>query len=234
MIVTLRSGLVGGALLALAACSPTDVRPDANSLAAAIPAAVGVYADGCSPSADFGSGSMIDDDLAITAAHVVAGASDVDLVGPDGERVRAEVVMFDPALDLAVLRAAQPMGRPLTVGRGPEDDDRGAIATFRGTGDQRTLVVSQVSVVRSVNIDTTDIYLDRDVTRTGFEVTAEIEPGDSGAVVVLPGGIASGMIWARSTPSRDRAWAIDLPTELGDADHRASLVEPVAVGGCAG
>ena len=38
--------------------------------------------------------------------------------------------------------------------------------------------------MRTVNIDTTDIYLDADVTRPGFEVAADVEPGDSGAVVV--------------------------------------------------
>ena len=62
-------------------------------------------------------------------------------------------------------------------------------------------------MIRTVDIDTTDIYLDRNVRRAGFEVAAEIEAGDSGAVVVLPGGIAAGMIWAKSTQRNGRAWA---------------------------
>jgi S1-C subfamily serine protease len=237
VIATLRWALVAGTLVAVTACSEPNPTSDTDALDAvdaAIPAAIRILAAGCSPSPDLGSGSMIDTDLAITAAHVVAGATDVRVAGADGEPVAAEVVMFDPALDLAALRTAQPIGTALTVGERPDADDRGAIVTYRDRGERSTAVISQVGVVRTVNIDTTDIYLERDVTRPGFEVTAEIESGDSGAIVVLPGGIATGMIWARSTARNDRAWAIDLPDELADTDYRASLTDSVAVGECVG
>ncbi len=234
MIAALRWAVVASTLVAIAACAEPNPASDTDVFDEAIPAAIRVLATGCSPSPDLGSGSMIDTDLAITAAHVVAGATDVRVVGADGEPFSAEVVRFDPALDLAVLRTAQPIGAALTVGDRPEADDRGAIVTYRGSGEQPTAVISQVSVVRTVNIDTTDIYLEREVTRRGFEVSAEIESGDSGAVVVLPGGIATGMIWARSTAGDNRAWAIDLPSELTDAEYRASLTDSVAVGECVG
>lgn len=225
------TALLTGVVLAVTACGATRVQPDIDTLDVARTAAIGVRAGGCNPSDDIGSGSMIDADLALTAAHVVAGATDVRVVDADGAPHAADVVMFDPELDIAVLRTAQPIGTPLTVGAPAESDDRGAIVTFRGD-EPRSLVTSRVSVVRTVDIDTTDIYLDRDVTRAGFEVSAEIETGDSGAVVVLPGGIAAGMIWAKSTQRDGRAWAVDLPRELGDADHRSSLIDPVAVGDC--
>lgn len=231
------AALLAAAVLAITACGATRLQPDIATLDIATldiarTAAIGVRAEGCNPSDDIGSGSMIDTDLALTAAHVVAGATDVRIVDANGEAYAADVVMFDPELDIAVLRAAQPLGTPLTVGAPAEADDRGAIVTFRGDDEQRRLVTSRVRVMRTVDIDTTDIYLDRDVTRAGFELSAEIEPGDSGAVVVLPGGLAAGMIWSKSTQRDDRAWAIDLPTELADADHRSSLVDPVAVGDC--
>ena len=177
---------------------------------------------------------MIDVDLAVTAAHVVAGAVEVDVVDADGATRSADVVMFDPDLDLAVLRTAAPIGAPLTIGSPAQADDQGVIVTLRDTDGEPDAVTSSVRVERTVNIDTTDIYLEADVTRAGFEVVADIESGDSGAVVVLPGGRAGGMIWAKSTERGDRAWAIDLPAELGDADVRASLVDPVDTGACTG
>jgi hypothetical protein len=226
------TALLTGVVLAITACGSTQARPDIDTLAVARAAAIGVRAEGCNPSDDIGSGSMIDTDLALTAAHVVAGATDVRVVDADGAPHAADVVMFDPELDIAVLRTAQPIGAPLTVGAPAESDDQGTIVTFRGDDEPRSLVTSQVTVVRTVDIDTTDIYLDRDVTRAGFEVSAKIEPGDSGAVVVLPGAIAAGIIWAKSSRRDGRAWAVDLPSELGDADHRSALVDPVAVGAC--
>jgi S1-C subfamily serine protease len=219
-------------VLALSACQTTPEQPTDDLLDVAIPAAISVRADGCNPSDDIGSGSMIDAELAVTAAHVVAGATAVRVVDSEGALYHADVVMFDPALDLAVLRAERPIGASLSVGAPAESDDAGVIVTFRGTEERRRPVVSRVRVARTVNIDTTDIYLRGDVTRPGFEVTADIEPGDSGGVVVLPGGIAAGMIWAKSTQRDDRAWAIDLPAELGDADVRAGLLDPVDTGAC--
>lgn len=218
--------------MAVTACGATQIRPDLDTLDVASAAAVGVRSEGCSPSDDIGSGSMIDVDLALTAAHVVAGATDIRVVDASGAEHAADVVVFDPELDIAVLRTAQPIGTPLTVGAPTKSNDRGKIVTFRGNDEQRSLVVSRVTVIRTVDIDTTDIYLDRNVRRAGFEVAAEIEAGDSGAVVVLPGGIAAGMIWAKSTQRNGRAWAVDLPLELGDADHRSMLIDPVAIGDC--
>lgn len=232
MNIAVQAALLAGGLLALTACQATSEQSDSDLLDDALPAAISVRADGCNPSDDIGSGSMIDTDLAVTAAHVVAGATDVRVVGADGAQQSADVVMFDPELDLAVLRTARPIGAPLSVAAPAGTDDQGVIVTFRGTDDERRMVTSPVSVVRTVNIETTDIYLDGEITRAGFEVIADIEQGDSGAVVVLPGGIAGGMIWAKSTERDDRAWAIDLPAELGDAGVRRALVDPVDTGAC--
>lgn len=227
-----RAALLAVGIALFSACRTAPEPPDAHTTDAARSAGIDVLADGCGPTPDEGSGSMIDDDLAITAAHVVAGATEVRVVAADDAIHGAEVVYFDPELDLAALRTAQPIGAPLRIGSPAETDDRGVIVRFDEADGHRSHVASQVRVLRTVNIDTTDIYLERDVTRRGFEVDAEIESGDSGAVVVLPGGIAGGMIWAKSTERGDRAWAIDLPEELGDAGFRASLVDAVPVDRC--
>jgi len=177
---------------------------------------------------------MIDDGLAVTAAHVVAGATDVRVVDGEGAEHDAQVVWFDPDLDLAVLRTDRDIGVPLRVTQPAVSGDIGVVARRSDHTDATALILSDVRVIRTVDIETTDIYLDREVTRPGFEVDAAITPGDSGAVVVLPGGIVGGMLWARSNERPERAWAIDLPTELGDAELRAGLDIPVAVGACAG
>ena len=51
-----------------------------------------------------GSGFFVDDDLVVTNAHVVAGEDDTEVELADGRVLSAEVVAFDPARDLAVLR----------------------------------------------------------------------------------------------------------------------------------
>ena len=90
--------------------------------------------------------------------------------------------------------------------------------------------VADVTVVREAVIRTTDIYREDPVRRDGFEVEASVDPGDSGAMVVLPGG-GAGIVWARSNVNEHRAWAIDLPTDVLDGTA-ATLTAPVDLGPC--
>ena len=85
--------------------------------------------------------------------------------------------------------------------------------------------------VQRVAIRTTDITLRNDVERPGLRVDVAVEPGDSGAMVHLPGG-GVGIIWSRSTATAEQAWTVDVPPELIDASTRRALIDPVDVGPC--
>jgi hypothetical protein len=86
-------------------------------------------------------------------------------------------------------------------------------------------------VLQRVTIDTTDIYRGEPVQRRGLRVALTVAPGDSGAMVHLAGG-GAGIVWSRSTATRDQAWTVDLPAELLDASLRRSLSTPVDTGPC--
>ncbi len=211
--------------------APTDPAGDALDRDAARAAAVDVRADGCGPRVGFGTGSVFGEGLIATAAHVVAGAETVEVIAVDGTRVGGEVVLFDPDLDLAVILATAPVGVPLALR--PDDaaaGETGIVVLPRLTDEGVAVEVSDVFVLREANIRTTDIYLDQPVERAGFEIEGSIDPGDSGAMVVLPGG-GAGVVWARSNVNERRAWAIDLPAALLDGGA-ARLSAPVDVGPC--
>ena len=73
-----------------------------------------------------GSGFVADDSLVVTNAHVVAGESATSVITPDGRRLDAVVIAFDPALDVAVLRVPGPglgsrcCGEPLPMSTPPD------------------------------------------------------------------------------------------------------------------
>ncbi|NND73774.1 MAG: serine protease [Ilumatobacter sp.] len=211
---------------------PDGPRDTAIDRDAAIAAAVDVRADGCGPRIGFGSGAVIGGGDIVTAAHVVAGASAIEVIDIDGVRSAATAVYFDPQLDLAVLRPVEAVGTPVPLRR---DDARageaGIVVLPRLTEDAVVVEVAEVSVIRAVNIETTDIYREADVTREGFEVEGSIDPGDSGALVVLPGG-GAGIVWARSNRRAQRAWAIDLPTQIRHGTAPSPDARPVDVGPC--
>ena len=192
-----------------------------------------VRADGCGPQDVVGSASLIGDRHAVTAAHVVAGAERVEVIDAAGERHQVEVVLFDPELDVALVRTPAGLAEPL----GFYDGDIGAgklghVSLTRREDDTVTVETTSVEILRHVDIDTTDIYRSRDVTRPGFEIEAAVDPGDSGAVVTI-GGAAAGIIWARSIEHSNRAWAVDIPDAVREPGIRSALVDAVDTGRCA-
>ncbi len=220
--------------VALAACAGSTPTEPATLTDASVSALLDVRASGCQTNVGLGTASLIDDTLALTAAHVVAGADAVSVIDLDGLEHAAEVVWFDPDLDLAALRVPAGIATPLEIQPDDVDDvDRGVVAVSRGEFDDRVVTTSDVDVLRHVNVETTDIYLEREVVRPGFELTGDIEPGDSGTVVVGPDG-AAGVVWSRSTRTTGRAWAVDIPAEFRDSTFLDSLDAPVELGPCLG
>ena len=209
--------------------SSTDDAPTAIDVDVATAATVSIRARGCGPRTRFGVGTVIGERIVVTVAHVVAGSDTVQVVGPDGRSVPVDVVWFDPDLDVAVLRPDAPVGTPIELSPTAPDAGPGIVLLPRLGGEDGEVGVLDVEVVRSVTIRTTDIYRTVELERSGVEVAARIEAGDSGAMVHTPGG-TSGIIWARSSERSDRAWAVDLPAVVVDEAER--LVTPVAVHRC--
>lgn len=223
---TLRAVVVG--LLFATGCASESI--DAERTAR--DATLGVRVAGCGPRTGFGTATMIDDEIALTAAHVVAGPGQVTVVDDTGTQHPATVVWFDPEQDLAALRLASGVAAPIQFYDGVvEAGEAGLVGLERDADTDRAVTVDEIEVLRRVNVATTDIYLDVDVIRPGFEIAGSIEPGDSGAVVLIDGA-AAGVIWARSTQRAERAWVVNIPASLRDQTVRNALVEPAERGTC--
>ncbi len=113
-----------------------------------------------------------------------------------------------------------------------EARDVGAVTVGRTSTETGDVVTLDVDVLRRANVATTDIHRDRDVVRPGFEIAAQIEPGDSGAAVVIAGQ-AAGVVWSRSIERDGRAWVVNIPETYRDLAVRHILVDPVDTGECA-
>ena len=240
-----RWGLAVVAVMAASCASSTNVaetvEPDANdarlgtvhaSRATSRDAALDVRTTGCGPREGFGSASLIDDGLAITAAHVVAGADEITVIDPDLNEHDASVVAFDPDLDIALLRIPDGIGTPMELlDTRVEAGDVGAITAVRDRDDAEVAVTLDVEVLRRANVATTDIAREREVVRPGFEIAGDIEPGDSGAVVVIDGQ-GAGVVWSRSVERDGRAWVVNIPDLFRDLDDLRQRIEPVDTGEC--
>ena len=218
--------LVAVAVLVAATGCGSEPGLDRQTITAAT---VRVRADGCGPRTELGTGTVIADGLVVTAAHVVAGAERVEIVDRLGATTTAAVVAFDPDLDVAALRPVGDVESPAPLRAEPGGvGERGMIGLVTPDG---AVELIPVQVLQRVTIRTTDISRDEPVQRDGLRVAVTVDPGDSGAMVHLPGG-GVGIVWSRSTATGDQAWTVDLPPELLDSATRGSLLTPVDTGPC--
>jgi hypothetical protein len=184
-------------------------------------AAVQVIANGCREVEVHGAGLMVADGKIATVAHVVAGATSVDVRGANGSGP-ATVVYFDPVRDVAVLKVDPALASPISIGSAAAGDD-GKVIVYRD--DVATALAAHVE--RPVNIRTSDIYGEGKHLRPGYELSVDIKAGDSGAVVVVDDR-AVALLWATSRQEEQRAWA--MRTSLV-SDHLSDDT-PVSNGDC--
>ena len=174
-----------------------------------------------------GSGFFVDTDLVVTNAHVVAGERDSDIELSDGTVVDAEVVAFDPARDLAVLRTAG-AARPALPVRPAQVGDRGGVF---GRPRGGPLEISPFQVGEQVVAQGSDIYDRARTQRQVLVLGAALEPGDSGAALIDPQGNVIGVAFAVAPDDPNVAYALAteelaavLAGGLATADTGACLV----------
>ena len=157
---------------------------------------VKVLAMGC-PDTHQGTGFFIAPGLVVTNAHVVAGATSVTVGG-----VAAQVALFDPVNDLAVLRVAtNPVSTPAVravgavVGR----------ARPRSSGSRSTArrTISPSIISGEITAQSRDIYDKQTFARTVLVVYSNIEPGNSGSPVLVRGRGHRRRLLEVTQPGRD-------------------------------
>lgn len=145
-----------------------------------------------------GTGFVVDDGLVLTNAHVVAGEPSTLVRRDDGVELEAQVVLFDPGRDLAVL-AVSDLDRPPVALRSGEVGVRGGVFGFPAGGELR---IAPFEIARHLTATGRDIYNDDRVRREVYAIASMLEGGDSGAPIVTADGAAVGMAFAIA-PDRD-------------------------------
>jgi S1-C subfamily serine protease len=193
-----------------------------------------------------GSGVEIEPGLVLTAAHVVAGATEVMVSRPspsesEGESegrgeavagqsragVAATVVAYDTLRDLALVHFEP--GRDGAVGsdhRAVDEPQGPPIFEVLSEGDAGVIVGASTSGrVDFVVADTTTIEIDevrgsRRSRRSGYLLRATTRPGDSGSGLYDLHGRLVGLLFAVSTDDRGRSWATAADEITEFLDHR--------------
>jgi S1-C subfamily serine protease len=178
-----------------------------------------------------GTGFAINAHHVVTNAHVVAGSDEV-WISFDGQldRHRADVVLFDPELDAALLYVADIRLAPLTLAAsGPDRGTQAAALGFTGGGKLRTV---PAVVSRELDALGRDIYGNAIVKRRVIELREDVRPGDSGGPLLIAGGLVAGVTFSESQSDPQIGYALT-PDAVADAIAPALVSQtPVDTQGC--
>ena len=207
--------------------------PDPSIPAAVNDAAGGVVrilssAPSCGSDAE-GSGWVAAGERVVTNAHVVAGSAQLYVQrGGTGELLPAELVVFDPARDLAVLEVPGLGIDPLPLGTALAAGDPAVVAGYPENG---AYTVGSARVREVVDAMGRDIYEQDAVTREIYSLRSIVRPGNSGGPLFDVDGDVVGVVFARSTIDGETGYAMTLD-EIAPVLGQLSASEPVASGAC--
>jgi S1-C subfamily serine protease len=174
-----------------------------------------------------GSGFVAGDGLIVTNAHVVAGVADpfIQEQGVEGQ-ASATTVLFDPRLDVAILRVEENPGPVLELL--DHEVDRGAKGAVLGYPENGPLTRGAAAVRLARNTETRNIYGKGKVDRRVYELQARIRPGNSGGPFVLVSGEVAGVVFAASTTDDHIGYALlstDVLEHVREADGNVNEVD---------
>ncbi|WP_076260321.1 MarP family serine protease [Intrasporangium flavum] len=175
-----------------------------------------------------GTGWVLRDNRIVTNAHVVAGASEVH-VEAGGRTLTAQVVVFDPERDLAVLDVEALDLPALTLGSDIARGDSAAVPGFPLDGPYRVVSARVRGILDARGFD---IYGQDRVVREIYSLATTVQPGNSGGPLLDTQGRVVGVIFAKSLEDDSTGYALTLAEAKPVLDEAASAQRAVGTGAC--
>lgn len=208
---------------------PTPSSPEVQAAAqAAAAATLKIVGEGCGGTKT-GSGFIARADLVVTNAHVVAGIAR-PIVEEGRTRRRSTPVLFDPGLDIAVLRVSGLRAGPLPIETAlVQRGATGAVLGYPGGGPFKAGPGSVLDQFRAVG---RDIYGEGESSRRVYQLQADVQPGNSGGPFVRTDGEVLGVIFSASATESSIGYAITSPDVVPRVNQAAAQQGAVDTGPC--
>src|SRR5712692_66658 len=172
-----------------------------------------------------GSGFPVGAGYVVTNAHVVSGTTATQVFALNSARpLKANVVVFDPSRDVAVLYVPGLSLEPLAAAPG-ERGTLGAVIGYPGGGSEET----QPAVVDgAITAQGRDIYNQSLVRREVFVIQSVVKPGNSGGPLVDLAGHVLGIVFAASSTDPGQAFALTNAEVQPDVQLAHGRTAPIA------
>lgn len=182
-----------------------------------------------------GTGFVIGPGLVMTNAHVVAGTDDVGVEVPDGDgdidELSGEVVLYDPAVDIAVL-SIPGLDVP-TLNFRPAPAVAGEDAIVLGYPLDGPFTASPAKVRQRITLQGPDIYDDGEVNRDVYTVRAVVRSGNSGGPMIDRDGQVVGVVFGAALDDSETGFVLTNEQVAASVNPQAQLGAAVDTMDCA-
>ncbi|QGK68391.1 MarP family serine protease [Allosaccharopolyspora coralli] len=178
-----------------------------------------------------GTGFVVAPNRVMTNAHVVAGTDEVAIEIGRGQ-LDAEVVMFDPATDLAVLSVPDLTAESMDFAPEPATPADDVIAL--GYPLDGPYTASPGRVRERIDLRGPDIYDANTVVRDVYTVRGKVQSGNSGGPLIEPDGDVVGVVFGAAVDDPDTGFVLTAEEVADEVAEAPTLTEPVSTGTCTG
>lgn len=199
--------------------SDPDVLHDSDSVVRVLSTACGLGIEG--------SGWVVEPDVVVTNAHVVAGSDDTTVTTQDGTELEATPIYYEPRQDLALLRVGSALP-PLPISSERKEGEDGAVLGFPENGPY-SLAPARIGETRETISE--DSYGNGPIERTIVAMSGSVRSGNSGGPLVDPQGNVVGTVFAATTSGPRGGFAIPAEQVREALKH---TVEESETGPCTG
>ncbi|PPJ07624.1 MarP family serine protease [Nocardia cyriacigeorgica] len=176
-----------------------------------------------------GSGFVISHERVMTNAHVVAGTTSVTVDTATGP-LEAEVVLFDPSTDVAVLSVPGLTAPEIPEAAAPARSGDSAIVLGYPGGGRYT--ASAARVRETLDLTGPTIYRDGTIEREVYTVRGQVRAGNSGGPLVDTEGNVLGVVFGAAVTDDDTGYVLTLQEVRRQLDAADGSNSPVATGPC--
>lgn len=176
-----------------------------------------------------GSGFVVAPELVMTNAHVVAGTEGVT-VDSLGTVLDAEVVLFDPQEDVALLRVPGLRAPVLSFAPDPATSGQNGIVLGYPGGGPYT--ASSARVRETLNLSGPDIYRTGTVQREVYTVRGSVRQGNSGGPLVTEDGRVLGLVFGAAVDDLDTGFVLTANEITDELERGLGSSASVGTGAC--
>ncbi|MEU6128624.1 MarP family serine protease [Saccharopolyspora sp. NPDC047091] len=178
-----------------------------------------------------GSGFVVAPHRVMTNAHVVAGTDRVAIEVGRGE-FAADVVMFDPSTDLAVLAVPDLDADAMPLDRSEVPPGGSVVALGYPLDGPYTASAGRLR--QRINLRGPDIYDANTVVRDVYTVRGKVQSGNSGGPLVAPDGDVVGVVFGAAVDDPETGFALTADEVADEVAESSGLTAPVSTGECTG